>query len=1160
MKMNRGFAPVMWLLVAILLVSAAVAQETTAGLQGTIKDPQGLVVSKATVEVSGPALIGTKKSETDASGYYRFANLPPGEYIVTVTAQGFRTHKQSGLRLEVGKLPTLDLKMEVGGIEQTVEVTGAAPIVDVTQSKVAVTVSQEVIDNIPKGRSFQSLINFAPGARMEPLQSGGGAAANATGYQIDGASDSENAYLVEGMDTTEMRGGGSGTNVPMEFIQEVQIKTSGFEAEYGGALGGVVNVVQKRGSNAWHGSAFTYYRSDLFNATGVRNTYNSGAGLRLRPTSTNSRSNPQPSEVYSPKKDHQKIVEPGFELGGYIKKDKLWWFGSYVPGFDRLRRTVNFNCNTFACPEFAGGFEGARTFNQAIDTHNAMTRVDFLATNKIRLFGSFQTAYQRGTGNNFALTALPNADSAIGGCQFRPDDPVTGKSGRFVANSPQCNSSATSDPNLFNQSIGWVMPNNNWSTGADITITPNLIATARYGSFYTNQQDRNFPQIDRYLFGFSSQGATAFDDDEPLPTQYQNNTGFQNVTEVRQYRFDKRTRNGFNADLSYFKRALGTHNFKFGYSLNRLANDVFYEAPKGYVQLYWQYDYEHDWGIVTTDSNGCYGVGGYPHNLNAMHAGWSFPTCSGRYGFYRVIDFQTKGNVSSFNHSLYMQDAWTLGRGVTINAGVRFDREELPSFRSESGLVSTPIKFGFGDKVAPRIGAAWDVFQNGKFKLYGSWGMFYDIMKYNLPRGSFGGDYWHDCNYTLDDPNYTAIHPQKDAAGHVMCPFNGADAGMTGLKIEEDDWRIPSNLTSNNRIDPDLKPMRQREMVIGADYALTPMMGLELRYSRKRLDRTIEDVGYLDPSIGEAYYIANPGEGVASNPLEASGFCAAESLRLGINAVCKPEPKAVRNYDGVEVRFTKKASEHWFASVSYTYSRLWGNYGGLTSSDETGRHDPNANRYFDLPHMGYDAYGKQSFGFLPTDRPHTLKLFGYYNLKWLGGNTIIGLSQQIYSGTPITTELAMFSSTPIQPEGRGNFANYTIDSVTGDWTRTGVKKNYRTPSFTETGFNFVHEFKLSKKNEALRAGIEANINNLLNQRNAVRYRFNSMRSGQVNDEAPAGCELDASCGALTWATFFNGFDYVAAANNSGLTLDSRYGRPDLWQAPREMRFKFKFTF
>src|SRR5262249_43270287 len=198
--------------------------------------------------------------------YFYFQLLPPGDYTVTVTANGFRGYKQSSIGISVGSIPTLDILMEIGAVTQTVEVTGQAPIVDVTTSKVAVAIEQADIDNLPKGRSYQSVIALAPGARQEPLQSSRVDRLRQNGFQIDGASDSENTYLVEGLDTSNVENGGIKQNVVFEFVQEVQVKTSGTEAEYGGAMGGVVNVIQKRGSNDWHGGLVVYYRADSLDA------------------------------------------------------------------------------------------------------------------------------------------------------------------------------------------------------------------------------------------------------------------------------------------------------------------------------------------------------------------------------------------------------------------------------------------------------------------------------------------------------------------------------------------------------------------------------------------------------------------------------------------------------------------------------------------------------------------------------------------------------------------------------------------------------------------------------------------------------------------------------------------------------------------------------
>lgn len=256
-RTGRWLPPV--ISIALMVMPCALAQETTAGLQGTVKDATGAIILKATAEVTSPALIGIKKVDTD-QGYYRFANLPPGTYTLMVTAPGFRVYKKENIVLEVGHLPTVDVTLQVGTLTETVEVSAQSTIIDVTTSKVQTNIPDVALENLPtQTRSFQSVIQFAPGARTEPLQSTtmGSSNSNLNGYQIDGASNSENSYLVEGQETASVFDGHSAANVPIDFIQEVQVKSSGFEAEYGGALGGVVNVIQKRGSNEWHGSLFT---------------------------------------------------------------------------------------------------------------------------------------------------------------------------------------------------------------------------------------------------------------------------------------------------------------------------------------------------------------------------------------------------------------------------------------------------------------------------------------------------------------------------------------------------------------------------------------------------------------------------------------------------------------------------------------------------------------------------------------------------------------------------------------------------------------------------------------------------------------------------------------------------------------------------------------
>src|SRR5580704_12978784 len=298
MRIHRGLLALFCVFSFVLLsslpftaVTSAYAQETTAGLQGTIKDGTGAVIPNATVTISSPTLVGDKTTLADKQGNYRFANLPPGPYVVNVSAKGFTSLRREGLVLEVGHLPTVDLTVSVGGEATVVEVSAAAPTIDVTSVTTLTNVTQDVINFVPRGTSFQSVIQFAPSARNEPLMGntmtngsgsvspGNGSNGNSFGYSIAGGSDSENSYLVEGQETANLIGGYSHTNVPFDFIQEVEVKSSGVQAEYGGALGGVVNVIMKKGTAKFHGSVFLQFENQGLDA-GPNGT------ARYDPTST----------------------------------------------------------------------------------------------------------------------------------------------------------------------------------------------------------------------------------------------------------------------------------------------------------------------------------------------------------------------------------------------------------------------------------------------------------------------------------------------------------------------------------------------------------------------------------------------------------------------------------------------------------------------------------------------------------------------------------------------------------------------------------------------------------------------------------------------------------------------------------------------------------
>ena len=1113
-----------WILIPLVLIALLVspcvfAQETTAGLQGTVKDPSGASVANANIEISGVSLIGIRKAKTDEAGGYRVTALPPGSYTLTVTAPGFRTFKQVGIDLAVGRLPTLDVKLEVGAVAETVEVSGSATMVDTSQSKVAVTVQQEVLDNLPKGRSFQTLIPLAPGARAEALQSGsttGSAASSGTGYQIDGASDGENVFLVDGVNVTQIQNGGVGKNYQMEFIDEVQVKTSSFEAEFGGALGGVINVVPKKGSNEWHGSLLTYLSSNAFNANNTDRSLTTNPTLPSLNTTTRLDSVP---EYFMANKDQLVTVEPGYQAGGPMWKNKLWIFSSYIPSISTQRRLTTF---TAANP-------GPRNLTQTTTTHNAYNRLDYGVTNSLRLFASMNYGYWRQTGTLSGADAVPGSN--------------------YV------NTSRTTDPNTLRADAGSVNPLSIWTFGGDWTPTPKLVVSARYGYFFNNTEARGTPTGTRYLYGATVNSSSVDLAGQAFPTSSINTSGYANIPSNLATSYDAYKRKGFNVDASYFVHFAGTHTFKTGYFRSTQSDEVLRTYNGGFVEMYWGQSYQ-----PVTSNTACDGI------IASNKANFGQGVCQGRYGYFVIGNgVVNTGADQQSAQAFYFQDSWQVGRGLTLNLGIRLDQETQPPF---DPTRFPTVKFGWGDKMAPRLGGAYDVMHNGKLKVYASYGQFYDIMKLGLARGSFGSDYWHNCVYAMDDADYTKITPSYPIGGG--CPASGPAPGVTtGRFIENVDFRATKADPRDPAIAPNMKPMKQHEFVTGADWAVNPSWALTFRYARKRLDAAIEDMAITD-NLG--FYIGNPGSTFAdvlhrptvipdangNNYLNTTPFC----------AECPPVVKASRRYDGAEFRLAKRpGAGKWFGSVSYTYSKLRGNYPGLTNTDPTdgtfGRHAPNNSRLFDIPTMTYLPNGKIDDGPLSTDRPNTATGYAYYVIKWKGMETNLGVTQSAFQGTPINSCLPVVgtSSACQWAEGRGNFVRL-VRNADGSISSNGVVNNARTDPLIQTDFNLRHEIVVK---ESMRMAFEATFINLFNQR-AVESVYQFMIP--TNLVSPTRASRFSGDPQVDWGKVMNGYNYIDALNGTGafagvqskLTLASRYGMPNLWQTARNLRLAVRFTF
>jgi hypothetical protein len=331
------------------------AAQITGSIGGTIHDTSGAVLPGATVTVRGPAL--QKESATavsGANGTYRVLLIPPGVYDVTVELRGFTGQTRKSVEVAINRQTTLDFTLAVGGRTEAVEVEAGIPLVEVERSAVSSRVSQQTIDALPlNGRNYVDLISLVPGARPVP---GGQQGANVSIFGERGTSLS---FLIDGAENNDPLNGGPAVRYTQDSIREFEVITTGYEAEFGRAQGGVANIVTRSGGDEWHASAFTFARNDSLDSSNVPNQ------------------EPPKLERY----------QWGGTVSGPLKRDKAYLLGS----FEVLDETRGVNIDQSKIPGFVvgglatpGGKEdfgiGPRT-----DGGTGVLKLDFTLNDKNRL-------------------------------------------------------------------------------------------------------------------------------------------------------------------------------------------------------------------------------------------------------------------------------------------------------------------------------------------------------------------------------------------------------------------------------------------------------------------------------------------------------------------------------------------------------------------------------------------------------------------------------------------------------------------------------------------------------------------------------------------------------------------------------------------------------
>jgi hypothetical protein len=1066
--MGKKLSIISSIALSVVLFSMSVfAQSQFGEIAGTVSDPNGAVVPNASVTITGVSIGFNRTVTTNSEGYYTVRQVPPGTYNISVAAiSGFAAQTLRNQLVSIENQTTANFTLSVGTAGVSVDVSGGELVapVDATESKVQTSVSAAKIELLPKGVDFTSVLRTAPGTRGEGL---------AGGFSIDGASGSENVFVIDGQEVTNFRTGTlNGNNaIPTQFVQEVQVKSSGFEAEFGGATGGVINVVTKGGSNQLHGEFGAQFATSRLNGNPrpslLRFTNGSGASFLQR------------TEYFTAPKAGSTNFFPTANLNGAIVKDKLWFSSSYTPQIFEQTVSTDFYTNG---PATALGTLAARTFVQR-QTYTASQRyeyafgrLDAAPTSTLRLNTTFlwNPIINQGT--------IPFGTASFGG----------------VPASVVINGVTYSGQDYYSRQ-GGRQSSNNFTAQASWTPLSSIIVSGRFSRGFLNQKGNNYGV-------FRSTSYRCIQGPNICPTNQQDPGNSYTEKDVS-------VRTNYEADFTYFTNLGVRQEIKGGYQRFRIFNDVNsgYQNA-GIIRIYEGYTIQ-DIGALSTPTPGAIGAG-------------------------ELIRFGTVGQGRNTNQSVYIQDKIQFGGRVTINAGVRFEKEDLPAFNN----LAPPISFGWGDKIAPRLGAAVALNKSGTSKVFASYGQFYDRLKFELPRGSFGGDFyrWDYFEIFPNTPNWRTLTIQQ-----IIGSWNDAPGGRcnaTGfiasgaLSRCQYDYRIASNDPNatifTGKVDPNAKPFQQDEFTLGFQHELSRNYVLSSRFVYKDVKNAIEDAGILTPDGSEAYIIGNPGSGLHLQTLQ----------QLGYTSSVKPQ----RTYKAWDISLDRRLANNFYFNANYTWSRLFGNYSGLASSDEGGRTSPGVNRFFDLPYIGFTYRGKPDNGLLATDRTHVFNTYGAYIFDWKGSrtnSTELSFFQTFQSGTPQSTMVAFHSTgTPIFLNERGDLG--------------------RTEMFTQTDFSVSHKYKFGRDNRYTLA-LDLNVLNLWDEAN-VTSLFTTLSAVNVPETTIctiANCTNVQAINQLTAGTLYQpALNYLNGTASVLNRKDNRYGLPNGYQSPRSVRFGMRFFF
>ena len=887
------------IIAALIIVFGAIGAEgqatASAALQGTVTDQSEAAIKGTRVEIVSKEQGWTRSTETSDTGFYRFELLPAGTYGIKVGAAGFTTAEAKDVVLQVGATTTQNFTLKPGAVSETIEVTSAAPLMDIQKTDVSTNITPQQIQELPLiGRDVADLAYLSPGVKAadsyDPTKN------RYSILSVNGQGGRNVNVTVNGVDNKDNTVGGPVMQLPAEAVQEFQISTQRFSAVNGRSEGAAINVITKSGTNAYHGSIFGFFRDEAMNAA-----------QKL----------PDPgNNTYDYKTPPYSRQFFGGSIGGPIKKDKVFAFFA----FERQREHTSLAEQPIALTELnlvtSLGAQPSATVPTPFYENRIAGRMDWNINSKHNVYLSVATQ-----GNN--------------SLNDQSDGTFDLTEGNFTKNHMQIANvtlNSTFTPTLLNQlTFGWQYWNNLIDSD---TRTP--LVTFPSAQFGTNT---NVPQ-------------------ESIQRKWQ-----------------------FKDDLS---KTVGNHTFKTGF-------DYIYTPFMGGF-----FEFNPTLEIDFNDDPSCI-LGVAPHTALPCGPGGNYPNgfaTAGAVGSMSIAVGDPQFISKDAQHlGLYFQDDWKMTRRLTVNLGIRRDKDydfvggsdisdsrtfqELQAAAPFSPLAAALVAKTANDyykNFSPRVGFAYDLTGHGNHVLRGGFGMYYGNTFQNIPL------------FMEQQSNQTIFQTGFAISGTDVVPGTGIPLDQWHYGVDPLPTIPPPSHDLNpgatgRLMDPDYRNPVTEEWNAGYAWSISSKAVIEAEYVHvlglhENKTINVDPKIPIDPanittrSVTEDSTTKAPVCSAAScgfyQPLDAA-FVAAGVPRLG--SVRNEESIGRSRYDGMNISYRQRGFHKVDLIANYTLSKAQG-------------YDQDGGSFRYYPRDPQKPFSPFEYGPSFNDERHHVTIASTVNLPW----------------------------------------------------------------------------------------------------------------------------------------------------------------------------------